>query len=159
MTYLNRYISGLVPLLSPLEAFLLIIMVVIINMKNTLTRWKNKSPVPAFKEGGGGGAGYLSILSYQLERIHTAPPPLSFFVLWRRKLGQGAIGKGDVSKNSNLSRYTTGPGLDPNWVTGLVDAEGTFVIFIKLNSNNSKKLVRQIQLSFEICVQDPIRPA
>ena len=51
-----------------------------------------------------------------------------------------------VSKNSNFT------GLDPNWVTGLVDAEGTFVIFIKLNSNNSKKLVRQIQLSFEICV-------
>ena len=43
-------------------------------------------------------------------------------------------------------------GLDPHWVTGLVDAEGSFIIFIKLNSNNSKNLVRQIQLSFEISV-------
>lgn len=42
--------------------------------------------------------------------------------------------------------------LDPNWVTGLVDAEGSFIIFIKLNSNNSNKLVKQIQLSFEIGV-------
>ncbi len=49
-------------------------------------------------------------------------------------------------KNSNST------GLDPNWVTGLVDAEGSFIIFIKLNSNNSKNLVRQIQLSFEISV-------
>lgn len=39
-------------------------------------------------------------------------------------------------------------GLDPHWVTGLVDAEGSFIIFIKLNSNNSKNLVRQVQLSF-----------
>jgi len=63
-----------------------------------------------------------------------------------------------VSKNSNFT------GLDPNWVTGLVDAEGTFIIFIKLNSNNpqrplcvlgscaSNKKIRQIQLSFEVCV-------
>ena len=33
-----------------------------------------------------------------------------------------------------------------------MDAEGSFIIFIKLNSNNSKNLVRQIQLSFEISV-------
>lgn len=38
--------------------------------------------------------------------------------------------------------------LDPNWVTGLVDAEGSFIVFIKLNSSNNK--VKQVQLSFEI---------
>ena len=43
-----------------------------------------------------------------------------------------------------------GKNLDPNFVTGLVDAEGSFMVFIKLNSNNSTKLVRQIQLSFEL---------
>lgn len=46
-----------------------------------------------------------------------------------------------ISKNNNYKN------LDPNWVSGLVDAEGSFIVFIKLDSNNK---VRQIQLSFEI---------
>ena len=48
------------------------------------------------------------------------------------------------------SNEAKGKQLDPNFVTGLVDAEGSFMVFIKLNSDNSVKLVRQIQLSFEI---------
>jgi len=48
------------------------------------------------------------------------------------------------------SNEARGKKLDPNFVTGLVDAEGSFMVFIKLNSNNSTKLVRQIQLSFEL---------
>jgi len=59
---------------------------------------------------------------------------------------------GDPSETGSLiSRGgIKGRGLDPHWVTGIVDAEGSFMIFIKLNPNNSKNLVRQIQLSFEI---------
>lgn len=59
---------------------------------------------------------------------------------------------GDPSGTGSLipRREIEGKGLDPHWVTGLVDAEGSFIIFIKLNPNNSKNLVRQIQLSFEI---------
>lgn len=38
--------------------------------------------------------------------------------------------------------------LDSNWVTWLVDAEGSFIVFIKLNPSNNK--VKQVQLSFEI---------
>jgi len=45
------------------------------------------------------------------------------------------------SKNNNYKK------LDPNWVSGLVDAEGSFIVFIKLDSSNK---VRQVQLSFEI---------
>lgn len=57
---------------------------------------------------------------------------------------------GDPSGTGSLIplREIKGRGLDPHWVTGLVDAEGSFIIFIKLNPNNSKNLVRQIQLSF-----------
>jgi len=33
-------------------------------------------------------------------------------------------------------------------VSGLVDAEGSFIVFIKLESNSNK--IRQVQLSFEI---------
>ena len=45
-----------------------------------------------------------------------------------------------VSNEKKISSLRT------NFVTGLVDAEGSFIVFIKLNSNNSIKLVRQIQL-------------
>lgn len=56
--------------------------------------------------------------------------------------------------NSKISKLDDGSrkGLEPNWVTGLVDAEGSFMVFIKLNTNNSLNLIRQIQLSFEISV-------
>ena len=36
--------------------------------------------------------------------LQPHPPPLSFFVLWRRKLGQGAIGKGDGSTRSSMPK-------------------------------------------------------
>lgn len=52
-----------------------------------------------------------------------------------------------VAGNSN---FTTG--LDPNWVTGLVEAEGSFLVFIKFNPEGSNNLVRQVQLSFELGV-------
>ena len=60
--------------------------------------------------------------------------------------------KGDPSETGSLipREGIKGRGLDPHWVTGLVDAEGSFIVFIKLNPNNSKNLVRQIQLSFEV---------
>ena len=54
------------------------------------------------------------------------------------------------TRSYSEGKKSNSTGLDPHWVTGLVDAEGSFIIFIKLNSNNSKNLVRQIQLSFEI---------
>ena len=59
---------------------------------------------------------------------------------------------GDPSETGSLipREGIKGRGLDPHWVTGLVDAEGSFIVFIKLNPNNSKNLVRQIQLSFEV---------
>lgn len=59
---------------------------------------------------------------------------------------------GDPSETGSLipREVIKGRGLDPHWVTGLVDAEGSFIVFIKLNPNNSKNLVRQIQLSFEV---------
>lgn len=59
---------------------------------------------------------------------------------------------GDPSETGSLipREGIKGRGLDPNWVTGLVDAEGSFIVFIKLNPNNSKNLVRQIELSFEV---------
>jgi len=59
---------------------------------------------------------------------------------------------GDPSEKGSLipREGIKGRGLDPHWVTGLVDAEGSFIVFIKLNPNNSKNLVRQIQLSFEV---------
>ncbi|MDB5422516.1 MAG: hypothetical protein JWR59_2463 [Brevundimonas sp.] len=47
-------------------------------------------------------------------------------------------------KNSDSIR------LDPNWVTGVVDAEGSFIVFIKMNSQSNKHLIRQVQASFEI---------
>ena len=56
------------------------------------------------------------------------------------------------TRSYSEGKKSNSTGLDPHWVTGLVDAEGSFIIFIKLNSNNSKNLVRQIQLSFEISV-------
>ncbi len=52
-----------------------------------------------------------------------------------------------VAGNSN---FTTG--LDPNWVTGLVEGEGSFLVFIKFNPEGSNNLVRQVQLSFELGV-------
>lgn len=52
------------------------------------------------------------------------------------------------TKNSESNR------LDPNWVTGIVDAEGSFIVFVKTISSspteNIKHLVRQVQASFEI---------
>ena len=70
---------------------------------------------------------------------------LSFNSAWNNR-SYSLITLRGISKNSNST------GLDPHWVTGLVDAEGSFILFIKLNKDNSKNLVKQIQLSFEISV-------
>lgn len=79
--------------------------------------------------------------NYKYENVLTTRKNkgLSFnSVLWTRSYSD--------SKNCNFT------GLDGNWVTGLVEAEGSFIVFVKLNTNNSKNLVRQIQLSFEVSV-------
>jgi len=70
-----------------------------------------------------------------------------FFSLW--PVAQRARAQ---TKNSESNR------LDPNWVTGIVDAEGSFIVFVKTISScaprnpteNIKHLVRQVQASFEI---------
>lgn len=50
--------------------------------------------------------------------------------------------------NKSNSYFPKAKVLDPNWVTGLIEAEGSFMVFIKFNSNNNMNLVRQVQLYF-----------
>ena len=73
-------------------------------------------------------------------------------ILTTRKIKELSFNYALQTKSYSHDKNINSTGLDPNWVTGLVDAEGSFIIFIKLNPDNKKKLVRQIQLSFEIGV-------
>lgn len=158
-TYFNRYILSYelykeyVWILF--KVFFLIIMVVIIYMVNIFTTRENR--VLSFN----------SSIQTTYRRVACAPwgsPSLlspsgargrSYSDSKIRKLGEGpALLAGSPLANFVQKRAASneagGKNLDPNFVTGLVDAEGSFMVFIKLNSNNSIKLVRQIQLSFEI---------
>lgn len=74
----------------------------------------------------------------------------------RKKMGLSLNSKNIVTSFSSQTKNIDSKRLDPNWVTGVVDAQksiqlgGSFIVFIKVNSQSNKRLIRQVQAFFEI---------
>lgn len=77
-------------------------------------------------------------------------------LITRKKMGLSLNYRNIVTSFSSKTKSSDSKRLDPNWVTGIVDAEGSFLIFIKVNSQpprgglSNRDLIRQTQASFEI---------
>nr|YP_010218723.1 hypothetical protein LK370_mgp100 [Morchella brunnea]UBU98560.1 hypothetical protein [Morchella brunnea] len=71
----------------------------------------------------------------------------------RKKMGLSLNYRNIVTSFSSQTKNIDSKRRDPNWVTGVVDASGSFIVFIKVNSQSNKHLIRQVQaapLSFSL---------
>nr|UYR50884.1 hypothetical protein [Morchella crassipes] len=66
--------------------------------------------------------------------------------------------KNIVTSFSSQTKNIDSKSRDPNWVTGVVDASGSFIVFIKVNSQSNKHLIRQVQAAPRAPLGGPMGP-